>query len=32
LIYYPSVSIIKEMFLIFYQFYVQHNSTLNKSS
>jgi hypothetical protein len=32
LIYYPRVPIIKEMFLIFYQFYVQNNSTLNKSS
>jgi DNA-binding beta-propeller fold protein YncE len=32
LIYYPSVSIIKEMFFIFYQFYVQNNATLNRSS
>jgi hypothetical protein len=30
--YYPSVSIIQEMFLVFYQFYVQNNSILNKSS
>jgi hypothetical protein len=32
LIYYSSVSIINEMFLIFYQFYVRNNSIFNKSS
>jgi hypothetical protein len=32
LVYYPSVSTIKGMFLIIYQFYAQNNSTLNKSS